>query len=402
MKISLITAFPPSQERLNEYGYHLARELQRDPYLSMTICADRLPHAAGELPDFDVVRCWEFNSPWNLFRLLRALREHDPDVVWFNLVFSTFGDRPVAAFLGLCIPAFCRLFGYYTHITLHHLMEDGMLDDAGVRWKRLYSFAGWVATRILLKANAVSVLLPVYRRTLLQRYRGSNVHLRAHGVFSPTPEYPDFSLRGDPEHRILAIGKWGTYKRLELLLEAFPAIRRAVPNARLIIAGTDHPLAPGYMESVRLRTRNTPGVEFRGYVPERELRDLFATASVLAMPYTSSSGPSGVAHQACQFGLPIVSADIPDFRDMAEEEGIAIDFYDTGNAPSLAKKMVRLLTDPQRQREMADMNFSAAVRMTMPAIIRQYLRSFERERKVLQWKPRRAAFDAAGRWSNAA
>lgn len=400
MKICLVTSFPPSQQRLNEYGYHLACELQRDPYLSLTVLADHLEKPADELPEFDVERCWSFNSLRTVFCVLKALREHKPDVVWFNLVFSSFGDRPLPAFLGLCIPALSRLLGYYTHITLHHLMEDNMLEDAGVRWQRLYSVAGWIATRILLLANAVSVLLPLYRRTLVSRYRGNNVHLRAHGVFSPSPEYPDFSRRGDPRPRILAIGKWGTYKRLELLLKAFPAVRRAVPEALLVIAGADHPMTPGYLAAVRRRYQGEPGVVFSDYVAEKDLQEMFATASLLAMPYTSASGPSGVAHQACQFGLPIVSADIAEFRDMAEEEGIAIEFYRTGDAHSLAEALISVLRDPERQREMAEINFSAAVRMTMPEIIRQYLRSFERERKIHQLRPRRTL--VARRWSSAA
>src|ERR671928_197097 len=77
-----------------------------------------------------------------------------------------------------------------------------------------------------------------YRLTLIDKYRGENIHFRAHGILSARPEYPDFSKRGNPEHRILAFGKWGTYKRLELLLEAFQAIIvPKAPNARLIIAG---------------------------------------------------------------------------------------------------------------------------------------------------------------------
>ena len=31
MKICLVTAFPPSREALNEYGFHVARELQQTP-----------------------------------------------------------------------------------------------------------------------------------------------------------------------------------------------------------------------------------------------------------------------------------------------------------------------------------------------------------------------------------
>ena len=52
MKICLVTAFPPSRRGLNEYGFHLARELQRDPLLSLTVLADQLEELLGEVvPD---------------------------------------------------------------------------------------------------------------------------------------------------------------------------------------------------------------------------------------------------------------------------------------------------------------------------------------------------------------
>ena len=58
MKICLVSAFPPSGRMLNEYGFHIARELQRDPLLSVTVLGDRLAEEAPELPDFDVRRVW--------------------------------------------------------------------------------------------------------------------------------------------------------------------------------------------------------------------------------------------------------------------------------------------------------------------------------------------------------
>ena len=206
MKICLVTAFPPSRRGLNEYGYHIARELQQDPLLSLTILADELEDGAStrELDDFNVQRPWKFNSLANPVRLLGAIRELQPHVVWFNLLFSSFGNQPADAFAGLAIPALTRLAGFYTHVTLHHLMENIDLNDAGVRFPRLYRKAGAVATRMLLMANSVSVLLPAYRRTLMERYHRENVHFRAHGIFSARPEYPNFSLRGNPGHRILA------------------------------------------------------------------------------------------------------------------------------------------------------------------------------------------------------
>lgn len=413
MKICLVTAFPPSRRGLNEYGYHIARELQRDPLLSLTILADYLEQPAEELEEFSVLRCWHYNKVSNPARLLSVLSDIRPNVVWFNLLFSTFGSSPIPAFFGLSIPALTRMWGIYTHVTLHHLMDNIDLRDAGVVHPRLYRWAGSVATRTLLMSNSISVLLPAYRRTLMEKYRGQNVHFRAHGILSARPEYPDFSRRGNPEHRIVAFGKWGTYKRLELLIEAFQIVVAQMPNLRLIVAGSNHPMTPGYVESVAQRFQDASNIEFTGYVPEDGIAELFSTASIMVMPYSSATGSSGVAHLACAFGVPIICADVADFREMAADEDLAIDFYQTGNAGSLALKLFELLQHSERQRQMAEQNFSAALRMTMPQIIRQYLRSFDlhqkskalepisRFRRIPSWIPSRSAIfrAAAPRWS---
>jgi glycosyltransferase involved in cell wall biosynthesis len=414
MKICLVTAFPPSRRGLNEYGFHIARELQRDPYLSLTVLGDELDGPVEELPDFDVVRCWRFDSMLNPARLLKVIHDVRPDVVWFNLLFSTFGNRPVAAFFGLTQPALSRLTGHYTHVTLHHLMDNINLADFNVRFPRLYRSAGSAATRMLLMANSISVLLPVYRRTLIDKYRGENVHFRAHGILGGRPEPPDFSQRGRPEHRILAFGKWGTYKRLELLIEAFEQLAVEMPNVRLVVAGGNHPQTPGYIESIAESMADNARVEFTGYVEEAEIAELFQQASALVLPYSSATGASGVAHLAAEFGVPIVSAGIDDFREMAYDEGLAVDFYETGNAANLARQLHSLLSDENRMREMAEQNFSAALRMTMPQIIRQYLRSFDlqqraralepisRFRRIPAWVPSRSAIfrAAAPRWQS--
>jgi hypothetical protein len=55
MKICLVAAFPPSRRQLNEYSYHIAREIQRHKHVELTILADELadsdvpadPHTDG-------------------------------------------------------------------------------------------------------------------------------------------------------------------------------------------------------------------------------------------------------------------------------------------------------------------------------------------------------------------
>ena len=213
MKICLVATFPPSGRQLNEYAFYIARELQRNPRISLTILADQLTdyefatdengnslkaQEQAELPGFDVIRCWKFNSLTTPTRLLRAIGRAKPDVVWFNLVFSSFAtpEHPVAAFAGLCGPALTRALGYYTHITLHHIIEHVDFASAGVRQEKMFRLGSDLATRTLLKANSVSVLLSGYRRTLIEKYSAQNVLLGTHGTFAPCPTPPDFSQAG--------------------------------------------------------------------------------------------------------------------------------------------------------------------------------------------------------------
>ena len=403
MKICLVTAFPPSREALNEYGFHLASELRNAPGISLTILGDEdFPSGTPELEGFEVVRCWAFNRLVNPQRLLRAIRHIEPDLVWFNLGFASFGGTPLPAFVGITIPVMTRLSGFHTHVTLHQLMESVDLNDAGVRFHFVYRVGGFVATQVLLLANSVSVMLPAYREILRRKYRRGTVYVRRHGIFGARPEYPDFSRRGNPQHRILAFGKWGTYKRLEPMIEAFKILTPEFPSAELVIAGIDHPKTPGYLKAMAEQCQHESKIKFIGYVAEEEVPALFQSTTVTAMPYTSSAGSSGIAHLACAYGVPIIASDIPDFRQLADEEGLAIEYFVPGDNAALAKRLLALLNSPERQMEMALQNVSAALRMSMPEIIRQYLRTFDlqqhidhltevsRLRKLPRWLPMRS------------
>jgi glycosyltransferase involved in cell wall biosynthesis len=184
-------------------------------------------------------------------------------------------------------------------------------------------------------------------------------------------------LRNNPEQRILAIGHWGTYKRLETLMEAFPTVLENVPNAKLIIAGANHHTKAGYWESIREAQPAHLPIEFRGYVAEEAIPDLFQTTSVVVMPYDSATGSSGPAHQACEFGVPIVSADLPDFRTMADDEHMAVRFYRIGDAAELAEQLIAILQSQELQQQMSDRNFAAGLEMTMASVVDNYVRWFE-------------------------
>ena len=363
---------------LNEYAFHIVRTVKEDPANRIIVLADEQSGPVQELDGFEVARVWQFNGITNTLRILAKVRELKPDVVWFNLLFATFGNQlnPAAAFMGLFTPALLRAAGYKTHITLHHLMDHIDLEHAGVRNPLVYRTAGWIATKALLMANSVTVLLPAYQKTLVEKYKAKNAYFSPHGIFCSRPEPPQMDRRGNPEHRLLAMGHWGTYKRLEMLMEAFPRIAAQIPNAKLVIAGCDHPMTPGYIESVAQKYRHDPRIEFAGYVPEAAIPELFRNTSLLLMPYSSSTGSSGVAHQAAEYGVPIVCADIPDFREMAAHERLAIDFYEVENADSFVNRVVETLSSRARLAEMSWKNYQAAQSMTLPHIVNNYLQLF--------------------------
>ncbi len=397
MKICLVATFPPSGRQLNEYAFHIAQELQTNPDVELIVLADELTNYAfatdenghalevreqPELPGFNVIRCWKFGSLSTPVSLFNTIKKLNPDIVWFNLVFSSFAtpENPFAAFAGLSIPALTRAAGFYTHVTLHHIIEHVDFAAAGVQREKLFRIGTDLATKALLKANSVTVLLPGYRETLITKYSARNVLLGTHGTFASAPTPPDFTKRGRPDLRILAIGHWGTYKRLETLMKAFPAVLEEIPNARLIVAGANHHTKAGYWEAIREAQPSTLPIEFRGYVPEDAIPELFQTTSVVVMPYDSATGSSGPAHQACEYGVPIVCADIPDFRGMAMDEDMAIRFYKVGDSNDLAEQLITILQSPEMQRQMAEHNFAAGMRMTMSSVIRNYLRWFELNR----------------------
>jgi glycosyltransferase involved in cell wall biosynthesis len=80
--------------------------------------------------------------------------------------------------------------------------------------------------------------------------------------------------------------------------------------------------------------------------------------------------------------LPILVSDIEDFRELAEHERVSMDFYVPNDVDSLASHLAELLKSPERLAQMARHNFSAALQMSMPQVIRQYIRSFDVQHRL--------------------
>ena len=76
------------------------------------------------------------------------------------------------------------------------------------------------------------------------------------------------------------------------MLEAFKKIRTQKANVKLIVAGTNHPNYPNYLQ--QFIRAHIPNVEFTGYIPEDKLATVFEQADVVVLPYHAAPGTSGV------------------------------------------------------------------------------------------------------------
>lgn len=380
LRIGVVTTYPPSRGTLNEYGFHLIEALRADPRVeSVHIMADELEGVrdAPASPGISLERCWGFGKWNNAINIARAVRRARVDAVLVNAHFRSFAEGSVPSALSLLSAPMMSLLGTPTTLILHNIVEAvDLVSTNMVKSKfaaRLASAAGTALTWLLLRSDRVSVLLPSYHRILLSKYRAKNAVHIPHGVFGPPAASP-YPHSSDPTPRILTFGKFGTYKRVEILLEAAQLLQeRGHRSVEIVIAGTDSPNTPGYLESVKQRFAQFQNVKFTGYLEEADVEPTLATATVVVLPYTSTTGSSGVLHQIGRVGRAVAMPQIGDLSELVQIEGYRGETFEPGSASSLADALERLITNPERRREIERANFAAAQACSMDKVAARYV-----------------------------
>jgi len=368
LKLALVSAFPPGRQSLNEYGWHLAHALAERPDVAeVVIIADILddPKPEASLPaKIRVERVWRFNRVGTVATLLGALRRVRPDGVIYNLQMASFGDRELSAALGLFAPMLSRAMGLPSGVIAHNLVAGVDLENTTLRGKRLRQavvrMGARVVTGALCRASYVTVTLQSYATHLAAAYPRARTALVPHGTFD-TDQRAWVDLETRPR-RIVTMGKFGTYKRLETLLAAFDRLRSdpGFADYELVIGGSDHPATPGYMDDLKSARADDPGVVFAGYVAEEDVPGFFESARLSVFDYETTTGSSGVLHQTASYGAVPVFPRIGDFVDVCEDEGLGGYHYAPGSVEGMAEAMARPLANPAAAEALARANRDAA------------------------------------------
>jgi len=385
MKLAIVTAYPPSKVTLNEYAYHLVKHFRQHQEVSeLILLTDVTPQEADvsfeeEGCKISVRQCWKFNSLTNVISIAKALKSTKPDAVLYNLQFMKFGDKKIPGALGLFSPWISKLMNVKTTVLLHNIMETVDLSSAGFTNNKIkakaFNFIGEMLTRVVLKADTVALTISKYVDILEEKYNAKNCVLIPHGTFE-IPEEPSYELPEGPL-KIMTFGKFGTYKKAEILIEAVQQVRQKTGRSlEIVVAGTDSPNTPGYLESVKAKYKNVPNLTFTGYVEEEDVPVIFSESAMVVFPYTSTTGSSGVLHQAGSYGKAVIMPDLGDLSILVKEEGYRGEFFNPTSVHSLAAGIESLVTNEGHRNEIARANYKAATALPMSRITEMYLNVF--------------------------
>ena len=179
----------------------------------------------------------------------------------------------------------------------------------------------------------------------------------------------------DGRPNILFVGRMDKRKGFRHLLRAYPRIKEAIPDARLIVVGAfedkDKAQFLRYSRAHRLH-----GVHFVGYVSPEELPRYYRTANLFCAPNTGFESFGIILLEAMAAGVPIIASDIAGFRDVLQDESEGL-LVPPENARELARAAIDLLRDPTRRAEMGACGKRKAAQYDWSIIAQRVLSYYE-------------------------
>ena len=198
-------------------------------------------------------------------------------------------------------------------------------------------------------------------RASQQRWLPGEYEVIPNGVLLPID-----APAGEREHRIVFIGRHEPRKGLQVLLRAWPEIRRR-SGLRLTVAGAD-PLAVRLL----LARAGVPdeGIDVFGFLSQAELTETLLRTKALVAPSLGQESFGMVLTRAFACALPVVASDIPGYREVvAPETAVAVPPADSN---ALVDAVCELVADePRRQRMGEAARVVALERYAWPTIARR-------------------------------
>jgi phosphatidyl-myo-inositol alpha-mannosyltransferase len=305
----LIGHDPPG--RLTKYLHPRAGRHERPPAGVIPLGRSVIVPANGALPNIVL-------SPNAIFRIKRALEQERFDLLHVH--------EPMTPAIAVASLSFARV---PLVATFHASGELAWMKIATPVWGFL---AERLDHRIAVSPDAV---------TAVQKYLPGDYEVIPNGVAMPEVADP-----GRREDSIVFIGRHEPRKGLQVLLRAWPEIRRRT-GARLRVLGAD----PLQVRLLLTRHRiPDEGIDALGFVSEQERTQELLQAKAFVAPSLGGESFGMVLAEAFACATPVVASDIPGYRDvMTAETGVLVPPDDP---QALAQALTTLLADEARRAEL--------------------------------------------------
>jgi len=293
--------------------------------------------ANGSLPNIVL-------SPRAFFRIRRALERERFDVVHLH--------EPMGPVISVAVLAMART---PMVATFHSSGELGWMKVGVPLW-------GFLIDRL------------DHRIAVSERARASQLRWLP-GEYEVIPNgvlVPESAPAGDREHRIVFVGRQEARKGLQVLLRAWPEIRRRT-GLRLTVAGAD-PLAVRLLLT-RLRVPDD-GIDIAGFLSQEDLTTTLLGAKALVAPSLGQESFGMVLTRAFACALPVVASDIPGYREVLDPAASVS--VTPGDVATLVDVVCGLVADEPRRERMGQAARELALeRYAWPEIARRLVEIYE-------------------------
>jgi glycosyltransferase involved in cell wall biosynthesis len=374
MRIAQIAPHPARQNGIGVYAARLNQELRsQDPQCSIVAPADLLNWRSGKKTDD--WRGREFPHHWS-DSCLGAIDAAPPQLVHIQHGLYLGHGHDLAHFLaGLrarCIPCVTTLHGVWPPTSLR-------------RWPaRFYRLLAANVERVIVHQHAGA-------RELLQAHGipAERIAVIPHGTWTGAETAPaEITDTVDTAGRrvVLFAGNIFRRKGLHIVIRAFPAVVRRVPEACLLVVGDER--ANNILDRLyrlwlhaEMRQGLKQGWLLRRaeYVPDAELSTRIAAAAVAVFPYQRRYGSaSGVFHRVLAAGRPAICSNVPTFAEANNAWGKR--FPDLFPAPrdvgAWSRAVIRILSEEPLRRGAMEAAAALGQETSWSSVARQHLRLY--------------------------
>jgi glycosyltransferase involved in cell wall biosynthesis len=313
MHVLTIATYPPIECGIGTYTHWLRCSLIATGRVRVSVIAP-----AGASGD-DVFPIYEPDSPSSLQRIQEVATRCRPDIVHIQHEYGLFGRERGRAVLEL----FKLFHGMKVPIvtTLH------TVNTAGDPLKRqLLSQIVHASTCIIVH----EAFQKAYITQTLGEHLREKVNIIEHGIRTVTPvPYAKRQLGLADVKVVLLCGYIRPRKAFHHIVEVFPNVARAVPNAVLVV-GTALRRPDEYVDyrdALLTQIAQSPCVDriqvHTGHLTHDEIDTLVSAADVVVLPYEQGA-QSGILANALAFGRAVVTSGLPAFEAIVTRTGAGI------------------------------------------------------------------------------